>query len=102
MKTYEGSREVVMPVEHLCHARDCQTPVEPKLLMCSRHWKMVPKYLRDGVWMHYIPGQEVTKRPTREYMRVATLAINAVAVKEGKGEIPMMPVTKEVTEDTKE
>jgi hypothetical protein len=29
---------------------------------------MVPKPLRDEVWMTYRPGQEITKEPTPEYL----------------------------------
>lgn len=76
--------------EHLCHALRCKTPVEPKLLMCGRHWRMVPKPLKDRVWATYRPGQEVTKDPSREYVKAALAAVNAVADKEGiKRELPI-------------
>lgn len=82
MKTYEGSDEPIMPVEHLCHAKGCKTPVPPKLFMCQRHWFTVPRPLRQLIWKRYRPGQEIDKRPTREYMKVAQQAIDAVAKKE--------------------
>lgn len=63
---------------HLCHARGCQVPVPPKLLMCKRHWRMVPKDLQREVWAHYRPGQEIDKRPTRSYLDVAQAACVAV------------------------
>jgi hypothetical protein len=64
---------------HRCHAIGCEIPVEPKLLMCFRHWKMVPKFLQKEIWRWYRPGQEVDKKPSREYMAVQKLAIEAVA-----------------------
>jgi hypothetical protein len=67
---------------HLCHAQGCQVEVPPKLLMCKRHWRMVPKPLQEAVWATYRPGQERSKDPTREYLQNAAEAIRAVAEKE--------------------
>lgn len=82
MKTYEGSDMVIPPIEHLCHAKNCAIPVPPKMLMCLRHWYMVPRAIRVQVWKHYRPGQEVDKQPSREYLTVMKQAIEAVAAKE--------------------
>jgi hypothetical protein len=71
------------PMRHTCHAHRCDVSVPPKMLMCKRHWYMVPKDLRDAVWLMYRPGQEIDKSPTMEYLETAHEAINAVAVKEG-------------------
>ncbi|MEM7019161.1 MAG: hypothetical protein AAF512_17690 [Pseudomonadota bacterium] len=68
---------------HLCHAEGCQEAVPPKLLMCRRHWRMVPAELQQAVWQHYRKGQERDKRPTRDYLSAAQAAIRAVAVSEG-------------------
>lgn len=69
--------------EHRCHALRCKTPVAPKLLMCYRHWRMVPKALQQRVWDTYRPGQEITKDPSPEYLVAALAAVDAVADKEG-------------------
>ena len=63
---------------HVCHATGCNTKVPPKMLMCRRHWFMVPKPLRDAVWREYRPGQEIRKDPTDEYMDVQRQAVEAV------------------------
>jgi hypothetical protein len=47
--------------------------------MCGKHWRMVPKQLKDAVWKHYRPGQEIDKDPTPEYLKVAQDAIAWVA-----------------------
>jgi hypothetical protein len=52
------------------------------MLMCRRHWFLVPKALRDRVWATYRAGQERSKDPSREYLEAADAAIRAVAVKE--------------------
>jgi hypothetical protein len=70
-------------MSHTCHADQCRATVPPRLLMCRRHWYMVPKPLRDAVWAEYRPGQEIDKRPTREYLDIAHAAIEAVAEREG-------------------
>lgn len=70
-------------VKHTCHARGCAKEVPPKLLMCIRHWRMVPRDLQKAVWREYRPGQERTKTPTTAYLEVAFQAIEAVAKAEG-------------------
>ncbi len=70
--------------EHLCHAKNCTVPVPPHLLMCFKHWTMVPRNLQKLVWRHYRPGQEIEKNPTREYLQAMEFAIEAVALKEAE------------------
>jgi hypothetical protein len=38
---------------HNCAAIGCHTQVAASMLMCRRHWYMVPKPLRDLVWAAY-------------------------------------------------
>lgn len=71
-------------MSHTCHARDCQTPVKPELLMCYRHWQRVPHDIKRAVWAHYRPGQCDDKRPSAEWHEVADAAIGYVAWLEGK------------------
>jgi hypothetical protein len=70
--------------KHVCHADGCERPVPPKMLMCIQHWRMVPKDLQRRVWDTYVPGQEVRKNPTSEYMEAQRAAVDAVARKEGR------------------
>ena len=73
--------------EHLCHAKDCDEEVPPRMLMCYPHWRMVPKKLQAAVWDAYVPGQEIRKTPSRSYVKAAQEAIDAVAEKERKRRI---------------
>ena len=75
---------------HTCHARGCTTTVPPRLLMCRRHWRMVPRPLQDAVWDAYAPGQERRKDPSPAYLDAARAAIDAVALKEGR-QLPFWP-----------
>lgn len=59
------------PYNHYCHWSGCNTQVPPAMWGCYRHWMMLPKYLRNKVWAAYQPGQEITKRVSREYLEVA-------------------------------
>jgi hypothetical protein len=68
---------------HLCHAYMCDREVPPKLLMCLKHWRMVPQDIQRLVWRYYRPGQEIDKRPTAKYLEVMAMAITAVREKEG-------------------
>lgn len=65
--------------EHRCHADGCGERVPPKLLMCARHWRMVPAKLQADVWRTYRPGQETDKHPSREYVDAARAAIESIA-----------------------
>lgn len=73
---------------HSCHATGCKKAVRPALLMCLPHWRMVPKDIQKLVWKNYRPGQEVDKRPTREYLEVMKRAIRAVEEAEGFCALP--------------
>lgn len=75
-------------MSHKCHAVDCDVEVPPRLLMCLRHWRRVPRHLQSEIWRWYVPGQEIRKNPSREYLRAMVAAINAVAEKEGKPKLP--------------
>lgn len=68
--------------KHFCHAIGCKTEVLPRLLMCGRHWRMVSKRSQDEVWRYYRNGQEIDKRPSREYLAAARQATTEVARKE--------------------
>ena len=68
---------------HSCHAINCKTEIEPKLFMCYKHWKMVPKKLQISIWNEYRPGQEIDKNPSIRYMAVQQFAVGEVADKEG-------------------
>lgn len=69
--------------EHCCHAVGCQTPIPPKMHMCLKHWRMVPKLVQDLIWSHYRPGQEIDKEPSLDYIATAFVSISCVALKEG-------------------
>jgi len=71
-------------MKHFCHAIGCIKEVEPRLLMCPTHWRMVPRSLQHDVWNTYVPGQEQTKLPTEEYLDAAKVAIQVVRELEGK------------------
>jgi len=71
-------------VSHACHAIGCKVEVPPRMLMCLRHWRMVPPSIQRRVWDAYVPGQEIRKDPTKKYLRVQKMAVDAVAKKEGR------------------
>lgn len=54
------------------------------MFMCRPHWYMVPRNLRAAIWANYVPGQEMRKDPTPEYLEYAQKAVDAVARREGK------------------
>lgn len=70
--------------KHRCHAIACKQCVPPRMFMCLKHWRMVPRDLQKEVWRNYTPGQEITKSPTAEYLLIAKQAVEHVAIIEGK------------------
>lgn len=70
-----------LPAHH-CHAEGCAVATRPELLMCGRHWRMVPRALQRAVWASYRAGQCDDKRPSREWLRAADAAIKHVAALE--------------------
>ena len=74
-------------MKHICHAKGCTVPVPRKMLMCRRHWYMVPAKLRAAVWAMYSPGQEEGRAPIKsEWHDAADEAIQAVFLKEQQQE----------------
>jgi len=73
------------PPAHRCHARCCMVAVKPEMLMCKRHWFMVPLHIRRAVWDTYRQGQCDDKSPSREWHSAASAAIGYVAKQEGHG-----------------
>jgi hypothetical protein len=69
---------------HTCPATGCTTRVRPAVLMCRRHWALVPPGLRAAVGRHYRPGQEIDKRPSAAYLAAARAAVVAVAGREAR------------------
>lgn len=65
--------------DHTCHIPHCNVSTPPKLLMCGKHWRMVPRNLQRRVYAHYQSGQERGEhRPTEAWHQAADEAIRAV------------------------
>lgn len=56
---------------HRCHWPGCTKAVPPAMWGCKPHWFSLPKRLRDQIWATYRRGQEITKRPSAEYLAAA-------------------------------
>ena len=69
---------------HTCHARGCSVAVKPEMLMCGRHWRMVPKKIQSAVWGAYRPGQCDDRKPSTAWHEAADAAIGYVAMMEGQ------------------
>lgn len=65
--------------DHRCHWPGCQQQVPPAKWGCREHWHRLPKALRDAIWAAYVPGQELTKRPSARYVAVAQLVQEWIA-----------------------
>jgi hypothetical protein len=56
---------------HHCHWPGCERLVPPAKWGCREHWYKLPPDLRSAIWRAYQPGQEISKRPSAEYVAVA-------------------------------
>lgn len=68
------------PMGHRCHAKGCDKVVPHEMLMCRRHWFMVPKPVRDQVWDSYLTHGALSP----PWLEAVRLAQAAVAAKEGR------------------
>ena len=71
-------------MSHQCHAVGCREEIPPRLHMCAKHWRIVPRAVQQLLWTHYRPGQEVDKQPSVEYIATAFVSISCVALQEGR------------------
>jgi hypothetical protein len=62
-------------MSHTCHNPYCDKEIPPKMLACRTHWYQLPYALRVTIWATYVPGQEITKTPSPEYLAVAQKCI---------------------------
>lgn len=67
-----------------CYARGCKAPIKPHLLMCRRHWDMVPFGLKAEIWRTYRNGQEQRSDASPAYLRAAAECRAAVAEAEAR------------------
>lgn len=58
-----------------CAIKRCSCQIDPSRLMCSSHWYMVPKELRDQVWATWRSGQGAFTSQHREAVRRAVIAV---------------------------
>jgi hypothetical protein len=85
---------VEISVKPHCYAHGCKVEVAPVLFMCQKHWRMLPKHLRQAVRDCYRPGQEHDELPSQnpnhnhnrkqDWLNAARAAKGYVAGKENK------------------
>ncbi len=56
---------------HTCHWPGCTAQVPPAMWGCKHHWYALPGGLRARIWRTYRPGQEITMKPSAEYIAAA-------------------------------
>lgn len=79
-------------MEHRCHAPNCPTMVPHEIFMCARHWRMVPKPLRDDL------ARAWRDQSTEAHGGFALEAIRAIAsVEGGRTAAGIEPGTKALT-----
>jgi hypothetical protein len=64
-------------MDHECPADGCTASVDISMLMCSRHWYMVPKPLRNAVWAAWKRGAGAGTPAHTAAIRAAIDAVNA-------------------------
>lgn len=51
---------------------------------CKSHWFKLPVSPRSRIWATYVPGQEITKTPSPEYLSAATAVQEWIRTNEEK------------------
>lgn len=67
----------------VCAAKLCEAEVKPSMLMCKRHWFMVPKRIRDRVWRAWRGLRSDRPHSQAEYDQAVLEAVQAVSKEEG-------------------
>jgi hypothetical protein len=61
-----------------CPVPGCQKAIAGRMLLCPKHWRLVPKVLQKAVWELYVPGQEADRSLVRPgYMKAMSEAVAA-------------------------
>ena len=63
---------------HKCAARSCDKQISLNLLFCGRHWMMIPRRIRERIWIEYHTGIKKDTHPTPEYESLVDDAVRAV------------------------
>lgn len=59
-------------MDHHCHWPGCEKKISPAMWGCPRHWYLIPANLRRRIWATFMPGQELSKTPSLDYIKAAT------------------------------
>lgn len=57
--------------DHHCHWPGCSRNVPPAMWGCKAHWFALPAELRRKIWRTFKPGQEISARPSADYVEAA-------------------------------
>lgn len=75
---------------HECHWPECSRQVPPAMWGCRDHWYRLPAALRARIWRTFKPGQEISGRPSAEYLAAAKEAQDWIAAHIRKNEGKML------------
>lgn len=78
-------------MKHTCHWPSCKLEVAPSLWGCRKHWFMLPADIRYAIIKAYVPGQEIAKTPSKEYIKAANKAQEWIRDYEAASKIPKNP-----------
>jgi len=73
-----------MKQKHRCHVPDCDVETRPEMLMCKKHWNLVPLQLRLWVNRTYRDGQCNDKKVSKEWLTASRRAIDSVRPQRAK------------------
>ncbi len=92
---YHGPRKARMEtgLTHNCGALDCSERISIKLLMCKKHWHMIPVRIRSMMWKHWSAG-----KPTAQFHYWSFKGVLFVAEKENKTEHQLYIAAKAYTQ----
>lgn len=66
-------------MKHKCHAIGCTVKTHYSLLMCLKHWELVPSVIKDKIRKEFNPEQLYGRvRPSGAWLKAARMAIMAV------------------------
>lgn len=69
--------------DHSCVALECSNPIPPGLLLCRKHWRILPDAAKALVKKHYDPEKVGAADPGMEHELAVSIAVAIVKEAEG-------------------
>ncbi|MCH7695475.1 MAG: hypothetical protein IIB73_04150 [Proteobacteria bacterium] len=65
-------------MKYQCQAIDYVVDSNDEMLMCMNHWRMLPRFLQDYLYKHYLPRENDDWKNNKDFSVIVKNAVIAV------------------------